>query len=125
VRTPVSDETNALRERIAALEAELAILRSRAFAGAGGMPRPAAIEPMRSEAVRDLARQLAADRAREEVDGNEALRAVLLMQPTEVLARLGMPSETIYSDGWVKWAYRDSEQEVTLCFINGVVMSIE
>jgi hypothetical protein len=125
VRTPVSDETTALCERIAALEAELAILRSRTFAGGSWMPRPVAIEPIRSEAVQDLSRQLAADRAREGVDGNDALRAVLLMQPTEVLARLGMPSETIYGDGWVKWAYRDSEQEVTLCFINGVVMSID
>jgi hypothetical protein len=125
VRTPASDETAALRERVAALEAELAILRSRAFVGAGGMPRPAAIEPIRSEAVRDLARQLAADRAREAIDGNEALRGVLLMQPSEVLARLGMPSETIYNEGWVKWQYEDGEQEVTLCFIHGVVMGIE
>jgi hypothetical protein len=124
VRTLATEETTALRERVAALEAELAILRSRAFAGGSAtMPRPADLPPLQPEPIRALARQLAEDG---KSDGNSALRSVILMQPSEVIARLGMPSHSnVSTPGILRWRYDHGGQEVRLTFLNGIVVSID
>ncbi len=124
-RTPADADAAALRTRVDELEQELAILRAQVSLRGGALgaaERPHVIPPTRDDAV---ARMVATVRADGEQKRNDALRAMLLMGPAQVLQTFGMPTDVWFAnDGAVKWQYRIGEHDLYVVFVNGMVMRV-
>ena len=130
MRTGGRDQVAELKQRIEALEHELAVWHTRhalqsaaAATAAGGATTPAvAVEPMRTNVVHQRILSLRAERQQQR---NDLLRSMLLRAPVQVAQDLGMPTESyVTKNGSLMWDYRVGDDVMTLVFLHGQLVNI-
>ena len=122
-RMPVAGDTEALLARIDALEAKLAVLQRTAPQGSLAAPGfPGAAPLMRTQGVQQLLDLKGRD---EQQSGNEAFRSLFMLGPSQVLDRLGTPSNVGVADGNWYWNYQiQGDRSLSITFSQGVVVAV-